>query len=116
LSSFKGTIDQDNYKIKYKLVAKTIKNNIIRPGLNDVIPRVSKLITDNFPTIPSGIVNQFSISINNIIKATDDFLNVEYIKKYLEENSYVKSKTGEKKETPKPSFKTTEIKYKEGEG
>jgi hypothetical protein len=116
LTSFKSTIDQDNYKIKYKLVTKVIKDNIITPGLNGVLSRVSKLISDNFPTIPNDIVEQFTFSINNIIKATDDFLSAEYIKKYLEGNSYTKSESGEKKETPKPSFKTTEIKYKEGEG
>ena len=47
---------------------------------------------------------------------TDDQLSVQYIKNYFDRFTHTKSVEGVKKTTPKPSIKTVDTKYKEGQG
>ena len=116
IKSFKETINITNYKTKYGVVAKIIKNEIISPGLKEIIPILSNLISSKFSSIPNDIIKQFITSINNIVNSTDNYLSYDYIKNYMVNNSYTNSTPGDKKMTPKPTIKTSEIKYKEGQG
>jgi hypothetical protein len=116
INSYKNTLDKSNYKSKYGTIAKVIKTGIITPGLNQLPSTVSKFLSTNFPSLPKDILDQFVVSLNTIIKSTDDQISVEYIKKYFDDWSYVKTSGGVKSPTPTPGVKTTDTKYKEGQG
>lgn len=116
INQFKNTIDKSNYKSKYDAIAKAIKADIISPALNQLPSTVAKFLSTNFPSLPKDILDQIVVSLNTTIKSTDDKLNVQYIKKYFDDWSYVKSTEGTKSSTPTPKVKTTDTKYKEGQG
>jgi hypothetical protein len=116
ISNFKGTIDRSNFKSKLNIISKTIKTDIITPGLNQLMDTVSSFISEKLPTIPKDILDKFILFVNNIIKSTDDKINVEYIKKYIETNSYTKKEIIKIMNTQKPEIKNSDNKYKEGHG
>ena len=116
VNPYKNTIDKSNYKTKYNTIVKVIKTDIITPGLNQLPSTVSKFLTTNFPSLPKDILDQFVVSLNTIIKSTDDQLSVQYIKNYIDNWSYVKTSEGTKSPTPTPNVKTVDTKYKEGQG
>ena len=116
ISLFKNTVDQNNYKTKYNIISKVVKDEIISPGLEQLSSTVSKFLGENLPTIPNDIINQFVTSLNKIIKSTNNQLTVDYIKNYFETNSYSKKETNPVRKTPKPEIKTSDTKYKEGQG
>lgn len=116
INPFKNTIEKSNYKKTYSTICKSIKNDIIDPGLNQLPGRVSEFLSTNFPSVPKDVVDQFVVSINGVIKSTADQLSVNYIKDYFDKFSYTETVKGVERKSPKPAVKTSDTDYKEGKG
>lgn len=116
IANYKNSVDLSNYKTKYDALSKVIKNEIITPGLNQLPNTVSSYLSTKFTSLPKDLIDQFTSSLNPVIKKANDELSVAYVKNYFDNVAYKKSEEGETKKSETPGVKSTETKYQVGKG